>query len=151
MKLPIAALIEVTGANVRHRERFPERVAVSTDTRTLAKDDLFVALRGENFDGHAFVAEALARGACGIVVSDVLSLPGDAPALVVGDPLVAYQAFAAVARDSISAKVVAVTGSTGKTTTKELIAQLLESAGCGPVGATPANENNEIGVAKLFL
>jgi UDP-N-acetylmuramoyl-tripeptide--D-alanyl-D-alanine ligase len=151
MKLPIAALIEAAAADVRHRERFPERVAVSTDTRTLESGELFVALRGENFDGHAFVADALARGACGIVVSDVLSLPDDAPALVVGDPLVAYQAFAAVAREAISAKVVAVTGSTGKTTTKELIAQLLESAGCGPVGATPANENNEIGVAKLLL
>lgn len=151
MKLPIAALIEVTGADVRHRERLPERVSISTDTRTLLPGDLFVALRGENFDGHAFIAEALARGACGVVVTDLLSLPDDAPALVVGDPLVAYQAFAAVARESISAKVVAVTGSTGKTTTKDLIAQLLESAGCGPVAATAANENNEIGVAKLFL
>jgi UDP-N-acetylmuramoyl-tripeptide--D-alanyl-D-alanine ligase len=151
MNLSIDALIEVTGAGVRHRDKFPERVSIATDTRTLTRGELFVALRGENFDGHAFVAEALARGASGLVVSDLLSLPEDAPALIVGDPLVAYQAFAAVARGAIEANVVAVTGSTGKTTTKDLIAQLLESAGCGPIAATPANENNEIGVAKLFL
>jgi len=151
MKLPLETLIEASGADVRGRERLPETAAISTDTRALAAGNLYVALRGEHFDGHAFVADALARGACGVVVRDAASVPEGAAALIVGDTLEAYHAFARCARELLPARVVAVTGSAGKTTTKEFIAQLLEAADCGPVAATPANENNEFGVPKLFL
>jgi UDP-N-acetylmuramoyl-tripeptide--D-alanyl-D-alanine ligase len=150
MKLPIEALIEAARAEVRERERLPEAASISTDTRTLAAGNLYVALSGERFDGHAFVADALARGACGVVVRDA-AVPEDAAALIVGDTLGAYHAFARLAREALGARVVAVTGSAGKTTTKDFIAQLLEAADCGPVAATPANENNEFGVPKLFL
>jgi UDP-N-acetylmuramoyl-tripeptide--D-alanyl-D-alanine ligase len=151
MKLPIAALIDVAKAEVRGRERLPESAAISTDTRVLSAGDLYVALRGERLDGRAFVADALARGACGVVVGDAAALPDGAAGLIVGDTLGAYQAFASFARGRIAGPVVAVTGSAGKTTTKEFIAQLLDAAGLGPVAATPANENNEFGVPKLFL
>jgi UDP-N-acetylmuramoyl-tripeptide--D-alanyl-D-alanine ligase len=151
MKLPLRALSEAAHADVRNGERFPESVSLSTDTRTLAAGQLYVALRGEHFDGHSFVADALARGASGVVVDHPEALPEGAPALVVGDTLAAYHAFASVAREALGARVIAVTGSAGKTTTKELLAQLLEQAGLGPVAATPGNENNEFGVPKLLL
>lgn len=125
--------------------------SVVTDTRTLAPGDLFVALHGERFDGHDFAREALARGARAVVIERAACVPDDAPALLVADTLAAYQALGALARRSLAARVVAVTGSAGKTTTKDLIAQLLVATGSAPVAATPANENNEIGVPKLFL
>jgi UDP-N-acetylmuramoyl-tripeptide--D-alanyl-D-alanine ligase len=151
MKLPLEALIESSNAEVRKRELLPESASISTDTRTLALGELYLALRGENFDGHEFVGAALERGACGVVVSDPAAIPAGAPALVVAETLGAYHGFASRARARLSARVIAVTGSTGKTTTKEFIAQLLEAAGMGPVEATPANENNEFGVPKFFL
>src|SRR6202790_3403353 len=151
MKLPLATLIETSAAIVLNRERLPEAASISTDTRVLEPGELYVALRGENFDGHAFVGAALERGACGVVVSDPAVVPAGAPALVVAETLAAYHAFAACARAGLSAPVVAVTGSAGKTTTKEFIGQLLEAAGFAPVATTPANENNEFGVPKLFL
>jgi len=117
----------------------------------LQPGDLFLALRGERFDGHAFASEALAAGACAVVVEDAACVPPASALLLVEDTLAAYQALGALARKSLSARVVAISGSAGKTTTKELTAQLLEAAAMGPVAATPANENNQIGVPKLFL
>ena len=113
--------------------------------------DAFVALRGERFDGHAYVARALAAGARLVVVDDAGAVPAGVPALLVDDTTRAYLAFGACARAMSSARVVAITGSAGKTTTKAFLAQVLERAQPGRVIATPANENNEIGVAKLLL
>jgi UDP-N-acetylmuramoyl-tripeptide--D-alanyl-D-alanine ligase len=124
---------------------------ITTDTRALAPGDVFLALRGGRFDGHAFAREALQRGARAVVIADADCVPADAPALLVADTLSAYQSLGGLARGRLAARVVAITGSAGKTTTKELTAQLLTAAGLGPVAATPANENNEIGVPKLFL
>jgi UDP-N-acetylmuramoyl-tripeptide--D-alanyl-D-alanine ligase len=102
----------------------------SIDSRTLQAGDLFFAIRGPRFDGHAFLAEAVARGAAGLVVSEpaaLAALPGPVPALVVGDTVAALQALAAEVRRRSGARVVAITGSTGKTTTKEIAAALLEA------------------------
>ncbi|MBC5810577.1 MAG: UDP-N-acetylmuramoyl-tripeptide--D-alanyl-D-alanine ligase [Candidatus Eremiobacteraeota bacterium] len=151
MKLPLAEAIAVTGAIATHAGRLPESAGVSTDTRTLVPGDLYVALAGANYDGHRFAQDALAKGACAALVSDRACLPDDAPALVVDDTLLAYQALGALARARLDARVVAITGSAGKTTTKALIAQLAAAAKFGPVAATPANENNEFGVPRLFL
>jgi UDP-N-acetylmuramoyl-tripeptide--D-alanyl-D-alanine ligase len=144
-------LIAATGANVCEAERLPLAAPLSTDSRSLPPGALYVALRGERFDGHAFVAQALERGACGALVSDAAALPPDTPGLLVADTLAAYQTAGGLARRRLEARVVAITGSAGKTTTKALLAQLLDAAGFAPVAATPANENNEIGVPKLFL
>lgn len=135
----------------RERGRLPPELVVRTDTRSLRPGETFLALRGPNFDGHAFVRRALASGAGAVVVEAATSLPDGAPALVVGDTHAAFLALARAARSSSSARFVAITGSTGKTTTKDLLAQLLVRATGLPVAATPANENNEIGVAKLLL
>jgi UDP-N-acetylmuramoyl-tripeptide--D-alanyl-D-alanine ligase len=150
MKIERDAAIAATAALVV-RGGLPAEFRISTDTRTLQRGDVFVALRGDSYDGHSFVPQAMARGAAAVVVSDAEAIPPHTPALVVADTTEALLAFARLARLRSRAKVVAITGSTGKTTTKALLAQLLERTTRGPVAATFANENNEFGVAKLLL
>jgi UDP-N-acetylmuramoyl-tripeptide--D-alanyl-D-alanine ligase len=115
---------------------------VSTDTRTLEAGQLFVALKGPDFDGNRFVAEARNRGAAGAVVSDVHDC--DLPQIRVPDTLLALGELAAHWRSQFDTQVVAVTGSSGKTTVKEMLASIL----CrhAPTLATRGNLNNEIGV-----
>ncbi|HEV3155223.1 MAG TPA: UDP-N-acetylmuramoyl-tripeptide--D-alanyl-D-alanine ligase [Candidatus Baltobacteraceae bacterium] len=141
-----------TGAQVLAPQRFPSMLHVVTDTRSIAAGDTFLALRGERFDGHAFVRDALKKGAAAIVVDDPDVVPEGVPALLVADTKRAYMDLAAAARRNFGGHVVAITGSAGKTTTKQLLAQLLGMHfGDAHVLATPANENNEIGVSKLLL
>lgn len=100
--------------------------SVSIDTRTLQTGDLFVAIRGPRFDGHAFVAEAVARGAGAVVVSDASAAPvSTVPTILVGDTLQGLQEAARVIRRRAGSTLVAITGSAGKTTTKEITATLL--------------------------
>jgi UDP-N-acetylmuramoyl-tripeptide--D-alanyl-D-alanine ligase len=120
---------------------------VSTDTRRVAAGQLFVALQGPNFDGHDFVAEAAARGAVGAVVSRPVA--ADLPQIQVADTRLALAHLAAHWRGRFSIPVVAVTGSNGKTTVKEMIATILGHQ--GPVLATQGNLNNEIGVPLTLL
>ncbi len=119
-----------------------EFLAVSTDSRTLAAGDLFVALQGERFDGHDYAAAAAARGACAVVVSRELAV--DIPQVVVADTLAALGAAAGAWRGQFALPLVGVGGSNGKTTTKELLAAILRCA--GTVLATQGNLNNHIGV-----
>ncbi|MGV2827369.1 UDP-N-acetylmuramoyl-tripeptide--D-alanyl-D-alanine ligase [Myxosarcina sp. GI1(2024)] len=121
---------------------------VVTDTRQLNSGEIFIALRGKNFDGHNFVTEAIARGAVAAVVSR--ELPNlDLPQIVVKNTLTAYQQIARWWRDCLTIPVIGITGSVGKTTTKELIAAVLSTE--GKVLKTQANFNNEIGVPKTLL
>ncbi|HOF38800.1 MAG TPA: UDP-N-acetylmuramoyl-tripeptide--D-alanyl-D-alanine ligase [Candidatus Hydrogenedentes bacterium] len=120
--------------------------SISTDTRTLRAGDVFFALTGANFDANAFVGEAFAKGACAVVASRAHS---SGPCLVVDDPLQALQRFAAWHRARFSLPVLAITGSCGKTTTKDLIAELL--APRFPVAKTPGNLNNDIGVPLSLM
>ena len=94
---------------------------VSTDTRTLKRGDLFVALRGAAYDGHAFAAEAFAKGA----IAAIVDRPVDGPCIVVPDTLQALGELAAAWRMTLTARVVGVAGSNGKTTTKEMIGHIL--------------------------
>ena len=152
MTLSLERAAAATGAEIRNANRFPNRLRVTTDTRTLERGDTFLALRGERFDGHAFLEQAVQRGAGAFVVEDAAALPPDAPALVVRDTKRAYMDLAGAARALFTGRVIAITGSAGKTTTKELLAQLLTAHfGAERVLASPANENNEIGVSKLLL
>jgi len=118
---------------------------VSIDTRSIVPGELFVALAGESRDGHGFVEQALATGAGAAMVSRVPDgLPADAPLLVVGDTLEALAALGAAARARSAAKVIAVTGSVGKTSTKEMLRAML---GCqGRVHAAEKSFNNHWGV-----
>ncbi len=118
---------------------------LSIDTRTVRPGDLFVALAGENRDGHAFVADALARGAAGALVHKQLpDLPDDAKLLAVGDTLKALRALARFARARFTGRLVAVTGSVGKTTTKEMLRIILATQ--GRTHAAEASYNNHWGV-----
>lgn len=126
-----------------------------TDTRSLEPGALFVPLVGEHHDGHRFLAQAAAAGAVAALVQrDHLPQLGDPagwplPAWLVPDTLQAYQDLAGLHRRQLGAAVVAVTGSAGKTTTRELIRALLALR--GPVLASSGNENNDIGVPLTLL
>ncbi|MEM1427370.1 MAG: UDP-N-acetylmuramoyl-tripeptide--D-alanyl-D-alanine ligase, partial [Cyanobacteria bacterium P01_H01_bin.130] len=121
---------------------------VVTDSRQVGTGDVFVALRGDRFDGHSYVAQALKTGAIAAVVdTPVPDVPG--VQLVVGNTLAAYQAIARGWRRQFDIPIVAITGSAGKTSTKETIAAVLGTA--GKVHKTFANFNNEIGVPKTLL
>jgi len=123
---------------------------VSTDTRTITPGALFVALRGENHDAHDHLADAVAKGATGLVVSDAARASGVAvPVYVVDDTLHALGALGRHWRRAWGKPVVGVTGSNGKTSTKELLRAAL---GAGfRVHATQGNLNNQIGVPLTLL
>lgn len=120
---------------------------ISTDTRTVEPGQLFVALRGESFDGHRFVAQAIASGAIAAIVDQPTAVA--VPQLLVKDTLRAYQTLGRWWRDQFNIPIIAITGSVGKTTTKELLAAALGTA--GSVLKTEANFNNEIGVPKTLF
>lgn len=120
---------------------------VTTDTRQLAPGDLFVALRGEHFDGHDFVAQAHQAGAAGALVAE--AQPSNLPQVVVPDTLAGLQDYAVSWRGDFHMPLVAITGSNGKTTVKQMLAAIL--ARRGPVLATQGNLNNHIGVPLTLL
>ena len=128
---------------------------VSTDSRNLPRGCLFVALRGPRFDGHDFAAQALAQGAAAVLVEgsgETGTPPGWSPALVVEDSRLALGRLAAWHRTRMTAKVLAVTGSNGKTTVKEMVAAILRiEAGEAGVLATRGNLNNDIGMPLTLL
>lgn len=121
--------------------------AVSTDSRKIAKGDLFVALDGERFRGSDFLPEAAAAGAVAAIVGE--KVDSEIPLLVVKDTLIALGRLAANWRSRFSIPVVAVTGSNGKTTVKEMIASILGTV--GEVLATQGNLNNDIGLPLTLL
>ena len=127
---------------------------VSTDSRTIAPGELFVALRGQHFDGHHYVAAAQARGAAAAVVAsdtvDRLRSTG-LPLVVVAETRLSLGALAADWRSRFTLPMIAVTGSNGKTTTKEMIASILRAAYGDTVLSTQGNYNNDIGLPLTLL
>ena len=124
---------------------FPPIVEICTDTRKMAKSSLFVALKGEKYDGAQFLAQALAGGAIAAVVQDVpAELPKGLQVIQVKDTRVALGKLATVVRKQLQGKVIAVAGSNGKTSTKHLIAAALSGKLKG--SHSPKSFNNEIGV-----
>lgn len=127
---------------------------VSTDSRKLTGGELFIALRGDNFDGHEFIAAAKARGAAAAVVdSNTLEKfePIGLPLLVVANTRLALGTLAAYWRARFSLPLIAVTGSNGKTTTKEMIASILKVTFGDAVLVTQGNLNNDIGLPLTLL
>jgi UDP-N-acetylmuramoyl-tripeptide--D-alanyl-D-alanine ligase len=122
---------------------------VSTDSRQVGEGELYVALVGKRFDGHDFVADALARGARGVVVSRATAAAPPSRTYRVQDTLVALGALAAHRRASLRAPVVGITGSAGKTTTKDFTAAALGAA--KRVHATRGNLNNRVGMPLTLL
>ena len=149
-KITLAQLCEIisaTGGQLSDEDLVKEIAGINTDTRSLKAGEVFVALQGENFDGHNFVNLAIEKGAIAVITHREIT--GNIPQLVVENTLKAYQAIAHWWRKQFSIPVIAVTGSVGKTTTKELIAAILSTQ--GKVLKTEANYNNEIGVPKTLL
>jgi UDP-N-acetylmuramoyl-tripeptide--D-alanyl-D-alanine ligase len=135
------------------RGRNASFAGVTTDSRQVARGDLFVALRGERFDGHAFVDQALAAGAAAAMVEDAERVATrDVSLVLVDDTLRGLGRLAAKWRARFTLPLIAVTGSNGKTTVKEMIAGVLRAhAGEDAVLATAGNLNNAIGVPLMLL
>jgi len=152
-KLSITQLVDIIAAKPLNLSADVEKTlftTITTDTRNLQPGHIFLALRGEKFDGHNFASFAVQNGAIAVITDrNTASELNDIPQLQVEDTLQAYQQIAQWWRDQFHIPVIAVTGSVGKTTTKELIAAVLSTK--GNVLKTQANYNNEIGVPKTLL
>ena len=146
-------IVKATSANI-YKEEKKEFSAIVTDTRKISEGVLFVALKGERFNGEDFAAEALEKGAAGVVLSEACDKKQlekcAGTVLQVEDTLAAYQLMTKAWRDKFpQIPVVAITGSNGKTTTKDLTAAVLSAKGA--VLKTQANFNNEIGLPLTLL
>jgi UDP-N-acetylmuramoyl-tripeptide--D-alanyl-D-alanine ligase len=150
MLLTSTFLAAACGAQVSGPQRTFDSVV--TDSRMSCEGGLFVALRGENFDGNQYVAQAIAAGARGVLVSSKVTLNSDVCVLTVDDTLLALQAMARAHRARFTGHVVGITGSNGKTTTKQLAASVLRAHfGESTVLATEGSLNNHFGVPLTLL
>lgn len=152
-QLSLTQLVDILAATPSN---LPETTAsaictgITTDTRSLKPGNVFLALCGEKFDGHDFAGVAVEKGSIAVITERSKSSQLDGvPQIQVEDTLQAYQTIARWWREQFDIPVIAVTGSVGKTTTKELIAAVLSTK--GNVLKTQANYNNEIGVPKTLL
>lgn len=121
--------------------------SVSTDSRNITQGDLFIALKGPNFDGHQFAADVISKGAVALIVEQQLDVA--VPQIIVADTRLALGALGAAVKQKVNPKSVAVTGSVGKTTVKEMMAAILDRI--GNVLATAGNFNNDIGAPLTLL
>ncbi len=145
-KLTLAEITRAVNGELISGSPDAEITGVSTDTRSLAPGDLFFALKGEHSDGHAFIGRSLEAGAGGLVVSDEAAVPEgvDRPVVKVADVLWSLGDLAAYYRSKFDVRVIGITGSVGKTTTKEMLSAILEHK--WKVLKNEMNYNNEIGV-----
>ena len=150
--LTLSQIAEFAGASIdAGADRLLLVDSVSTDSRTLKPGELFVALRGENFDGHKFVEGAAKSGAAGAMVEEGWrgKVPSQFALLRVSDTLRGYQELAANYRESLPLKVLAITGSNGKTSTKDFAAAVLAQR--YRVTKTEGNFNNHVGLPRTML
>src|SRR4051794_6683857 len=149
--LRVSQIAQFAGASLSSGDGTVVINKVSTDSRTIKSGELFIALRGENFDGHDFVEAGAKAGATGALVD--LNWAGDVPddfvVLRASDTLRAYQLLAANYRRSLALKVLAITGSNGKTSTKDFAASVL--ARRFRVTKTEGNFNNHVGLPRTIL
>ena len=146
-KFTLSQVLEATGGTSTHTKTITFS-DVSTDTRTIEAGFLFVALKGDTFDGHDFIGNAIEKGATGAVVEKGRTVDGIV-CIEVDNTLTAYQQLARYHRRRFDIPVVAITGSSGKTTTKEMVAAVLSTE--FNVLKTEKNFNNEIGLPKTLL
>jgi UDP-N-acetylmuramoyl-tripeptide--D-alanyl-D-alanine ligase len=159
IELSVEEIARVTGGDVESGlSDIATFTTISTDSRTVKPGELFIALRGQNYDGHDFLTSVIDKGAMGIIAAKDAKNPFlkripkqylHVTLIRVDDTLKAYQEMARLARRKLGAKVVAVTGSTGKTTTKDMIASVLSKI--GTTKASAENYNNEIGLPATIL
>lgn len=145
-------IIKATKAEVLQKGTAGYVTAVSTDTRTIGPGELFIALTGDNFNGHDFLEDAVSRGAAAIIISDksyVKKIENSVFVFAVSDTKKALEQLAHFHRMRFNIPVIGVTGSNGKTTTKDMIHSLLSTH--FKVCATQKNFNNEIGLSATLL
>jgi UDP-N-acetylmuramoyl-tripeptide--D-alanyl-D-alanine ligase len=149
--LTLSQIAQFAGASLSSADETTVINKVSTDSRTVKPGELFVALRGENFEGHDFVEAAAKAGATAALVDFNWpgSVPNDFALLRAADTLQAYQTLAANYRRSLALKVLAITGSNGKTSTKDFAASVL--ARKFRVTKTEGNFNNHVGLPRTIL
>lgn len=148
----LSEIVKATGGVVLHEGVAQSVTGVSTDTRTIQAGELFIPLIGENFDGHNFLGKAVSAGASCVLVSEVKKakdLPESVTVVRVGSTLKALEELARFHRLRFSIPVIAVTGSNGKTTTKDMTAAIMSST--FKTCATKKNFNNEIGLSQTLL
>src|SRR3989440_9630402 len=149
--LPLSQIARLAGGSISSGDQTVVVNKVSTDSRTLKSSELLVALRGENFDGHNFVEAAAQIGAVGAIVESTWNgeIPKNFALIRAKDTLQAYQDLAANYRKSLTLKVIAITGSNGKTSTKDFTAAVL--AHRFRVTKTEGNFNNHVGLPRTIL
>jgi len=143
----VEAACELLQGELHGKAKTTQFSGISTDTREVAPGQLFVALSGAHFDGHDFVAEAIQKGAVAVVVTHSVEAP--VSQIIVSDTQRAYAQLAANWREQFTIPLIAITGSNGKTTVKEMLAVIMSCK--GSVLATQANFNNEVGVPRTLL
>lgn len=154
-RFSIDDILELTGGKLETSLPYDDisdlYAGISTDTRSIESGDIYLPLKGETFDGHNFVDNAIESGAAGCIVANSFEgKPSDDSFFVrVEDTLIAYHALATGWRGKIDPMIVAVTGSSGKTTTKEMCAAVFNAS--RRMHKSSANENNEFGVPKTIL
>lgn len=152
LKITIEDLFNVPGSEIFNPDACKSLSSVEIDSRKVRKGSLFVAIKGEKFDGHNFIKDALNSGAAAVVIqSKKLKKFSflEIPVITVEDTTRAYGQIAGIWRDKLSAKVISITGSNGKTTVKEMVSTLLREK--YKVVKTEANNNNHIGVPLTIL
>ena len=150
-EISLREIVKLTEAEVEEKNFADKKIfGITTDSRKITEGVLFIALKGENFNGEDFAEDALKKGAAAVLVGKNFKSENLAGAVLkVDDTLTAYQQLAKNHREKFKIPVVAVTGSTGKTTTKDLTAAALSEL--GTIQKTSANFNNEIGVPLTLL
>ena len=150
--LNIEDIFNLPTAVIYNPDKFKSIYHVSIDSRNIKKNTLFIAIKGERYDGHNFIAEVVKKGAAAVIVNEKsykkLS-EVEIPVITVKDTTIALGDVAKLWRSKLKAKVIGITGSAGKTTTKEILATLLSEK--FKVNKTIANNNNHIGVPLTVL
>ena len=157
VKLTLQEIVEATGGELRQFEgksgaEDPSGFVVSgvsTDTRDVEEGNLFLGLKGEKFDGNAYAGKAVKAGARALVLSTMEYAPEGVPVVLVPDTKIALEKLAEYYRNRLGCKVVAVTGSVGKTSTRQMIFSALSTG--YKVHVTQKNNNNEIGLSRTIL
>lgn len=150
MEFSLEELAQFSGAKILKTSQTNKKFALSTDSRTIGEGQIYLPLVGEKFDGHNFIKKALEVGAFGFFTSDEKIVLNEAEVIFyVPDTLEAYLKIAGAYKKKVAPKTIAITGSSGKTTTKEMIAAVCEKSFV--VHKTKLNHNNEVGLAQTLL
>ena len=152
IRLTLEDIFEIPGAVIYNPDNYSSVSSVSIDSRKIKRNSLFVAIKGEKFDGHDFIRDVIKKGAAAVMLNEnryknFKDL--DLPVITVKDTIISYGDLAKTWRRKLNAKVIGITGSAGKTSTKEMIASLLKEK--YKVNKTILNNNNHIGVPLTIL